>query len=1492
MLDAHPAPDALARPPLPALATDTTASPARPSAGDALFAAAQALLPVLEAGRPLDAATLRDAMTGAFGASDAEGGWVWKDAYEAAEAACALFLQRYGRGMRRTCGAGTDGPRRMLDMLEAVAALEPSHTRRSEEQVRLQQFSTPLPLAYAALQAAAIRPGDVVLEPSAGTGMLAVMAECALGEQAAGALHLNEYAQTRARLLTRLFPRAVVTAFNAEAIADRLRDVRPTVVLMNPPFSATPGVDRSRHDADLRHVRSAASMLPTGGRLVTITSAHCVLGDVVGRLDPPARCVFTMAIDGRAYARRGTGFDTRLTVLERGDGPGFELDGTAANAAELLDAVIAQVPKRQPIAPIPVPAGPARDLFGKPVAPKPATRPRHASTPESRQSHDWGPVSELVVETGPVEPIAADAPANDAGPYAPWRPGVVCVPGAARHPTPLVQSAAMAAVPHPVPAYRPTLPERIVTDGLLSDAQLESVVLAGEAHARHLAAEYRIGSQWETVHRCKLDDDGNEEEIDTSLVTQEGETLSAPVCFRRGWMLGDGTGCGKGRQVAAIILDNRLRGRKKALWLSQSDKLLEDARRDWTALGGIESDVIPLGNFRQGTEIPLDAGILFATYATLRSPSRQGEPSRLDQIVEWLAGSLDEEDRHGFDGVVVFDEAHAMANAAGSKSERGETKPSQQGRAGLRLQNALPDARIAYVSATGATTVPGLAYAGRLGLWASGETPFEKRVEFVSAMEAGGVAAMEVVARDLKALGLYQARALAYNGIEVDILEHPLTPEQRRIYDAYAGAFKVIHANIEEALKATGIVQGEDTLNRNAKAAALSAFEGTKQRFFAHLLTGMKCLSTIRAIEADLEAGRSAVIQLVSTGEALMERRLAEVPASEWDDLNIDLTPRDAILSYLRHAFPVHLQEPFTDEGGTLLSRPARDSDGNPVICKEAEDRRDALIEKLAALPPVPTALDQIVQHFGHEAVAEVTGRSRRVLRLTDAKGERLALRSRPASANLAETAAFMDGEKRILVFSMAGGTGRSYHADLSCGNTERRIHYLLEPGWRADQAIQGLGRTHRTHQASAPLFRPVTTDVKGERRFIATIARRLDSLGAITRGQRDSQTAMGDAALFRESDNLESDYAKAALRQFYGALWRGSIEGWNVERFQKSTGLKIIHEGGLKDDLPPMPKFLNRLLALPIAEQNQLFAELEQRSASNIEQAIEAGSYEVGVETVTADSLRIAGRETLYEHPGTGAVTELVEIVRRDRLVPLAAESALEIGERDPGPDGKPRLAVNARSKRAAVILPAASRMLDDGGVRERVRLIRPAKAETVARAELDASNWRRADEAAWRRVWDAEIADLPSHRDSRFWLATGLLLPVWDRLPAENMRVRRLTSDDGIALIGRVLDAEQVRAVRQSFGLDGGPAMTGAEAFEAVMGRGNALALANGWRLARRRLMGADRIEIEGPADTDIDALKRMGCTVEIVSFRARIFVPKPEALERLLDRWPLAT
>jgi hypothetical protein len=297
----------------------------------------------------------------------------------------------------------------------------------------------------------------------------------------------------------------------------------------------------------------------------------------------------------------------------------------------------------------------------------------------------------------------------------------------------------------------------------------------------------------------------------------------------------------------------------------------------------------------------------------------------------------------------------------------------------------------------------------------------------------------------------------------------------------------------------------------------------------------MKTPTLIRSIERDLNDGHAAVVQIVSTGEALMERRLAEVPTEEWNDIRVDITPREYVLDYLAHSFPVQLYEPFTDGEGNLSSRPVY-RDGQPVESREAVARRDELIERLASLPPVPGALDQIVQRFGTDMVSEVTGRSRRIVR----KGERFAVENRAPSANLAETAAFMDDLKRILVFSDAGGTGRSYHAELSAKNQRLRVHYLLEPGWKADAAIQGLGRTNRTNQAQPPLFRPIATNVKAEKRFLSTIARRLDTLGAITRGQRQT----GGQGLFRPEDNLESSYARDALRQLYLLIVRGKVEG------------------------------------------------------------------------------------------------------------------------------------------------------------------------------------------------------------------------------------------------------------------------------------------------------------------------------------------------------------
>ncbi|MER8545679.1 strawberry notch family protein [Mesorhizobium sp. M1169] len=1433
----------------PAVPLPLVSSPAVEPAA-AIHSAAQFLLPHLERGKRVDVSSLRSAMEAAFAASDASGAWDWKSAYDACEVATVLFLRKYGKSLFRKAGS----PAAALPMLGKIAGLFPTHTRRSEETEALQQFSTPIPLGLAAVTAAAITPADRVLEPSAGTGLLAILAEIS-----GSTLLLNELAEARAGLLSLLFPAIPVTRFNAAQIDDYLDPgIAPSVVLMNPPFSALANVSGRMPDAAYRHVASALARLAEGGRLVAITGANFspelrIWRESFVRLQERGRVVFTAAIDGAVYARHGTTVETRLTVIDKlpADNPGIfpASAGTAPDVATLIARIGEHVPARLPVsasafAPAVKALGPTARTVRGDLARSTASSPvRSLAEPEGAElayeTVDWRPAESRHITDGIYEEYGLQA---------------IRIPGAHPHPTKLVQSASMASVAPPKPSYRPILPAKVVSDGLLSDAQLETVIYAGEAHSEFLAGSWTVDDTFDLVSAARDD-------------------AAHVVRFRRGFMLGDGTGAGKGRQSAGIILDSWMQGRRKAVWISKSDKLIEDAQRDWSALSMERLLVTPLSRFPQGKAIRLDQGVLFTTYATLRSDERGEKVSRVRQIVEWLGTD--------FDGVIIFDESHAMQNAAGGKGERGDVAASQQGRAGLRLQNALPNARVVYVSATGATTVHNLAYAQRLGLWGGEDLPFATRAEFVETIEAGGVAAMEVLARDLRALGLYTARSLSYDGVEYELVEHQLTPEQTRIYDAYAGAFSVIHNNLDAAMRAANVTGETGTLNRQAKSAARSAFESTKQRFFGHLLTGMKTPTLIRSIERDLRQGHAAVIQIVSTGEALMERRLAEIPTEEWNDVRVDITPREYVLSYLQHSFPVQLYEPFTDSEGNLSSRPVY-RDGQPVESREAVARRDRLIEQLASLAPVPGALDQIVQRFGTDLVAEVTGRSRRIVRKTSTRGiDRLVVENRAGSANLAEAQAFMDDCKRILVFSDAGGTGRSYHADLTAKNRRLRVHYLLEPGWRADAAIQGLGRTNRTNQAQPPLFRPVATDVKAEKRFLSTIARRLDTLGAITRGQRQT----GGQGLFRPEDNLESHYARDALRQLYLLLVRGKVDGCSLQMFEEATGLTLTDSTGIKDELPPITTFLNRLLALTIALQTALFTAFEQLLNAKIEGAIASGAYDIGLETLRAESVVVTERRVIHVHAATGAETRLLTIAQRKRNRPVSLADALAQLH-----DPRAKLLVNNRSGRAAVQVPAPALMLDNGEIEWRVRLIRPMEHHQASLKMMAESHWVEAEQAAFADAWGVESADVPEFTDSTIHVVAGMLLPIWKRLPREFSRVYRLQTDDGERIIGRQVPPAWIAGAQAT----SSSSITASDAFVALLGGRTILDLADGLQLRRSRVMGVSRIELTGFNDTMRDRLSAYGLFREIISWKLRMFVPAdasgPAILGKLLKGYPV--
>lgn len=670
-----------------------------------------------------------------------------------------------------------------------------------------------------------------------------------------------------------------------------------------------------------------------------------------------------------------------------------------------------------------------------------------------------------------------------------------------------------------------------------------------------------------------------------------------------------------------------------------------------------------------------------------------------------------------------------------------------------------------------------------------------------------------------------------------------------------------------------------DTLNAQAKGAALSRFESAKQRFYSGVLLSMKIPSVIHAIETELSAGHAAVVQLVTTGEAILDRRLAALSAQERAQLFVDVSPLDGLVDYLKNAFPTRQLRAFKASDGTMRSEMMVGEDGQPVHCQEALAARETLIEQLCGMPPIPAALDALIAHFGSEQVAEVTGRTRRIV--LDPRGNQK-LEPRGIGARKADSDDFMAGRKPILAFSDAGGTGRSYHADLNCGSAaKRRIHFLLEPGWKAATAIQGLGRTHRTNQASPPVFRPVTTDCKGERRFISTIARRLDSLGALTRGQRQT----GGQNLFNPADNLESDYAKEALTQWYHLLHAGKLASTSLLDFQMMTGLKLTEQdgGSLLEKLPPIQRWLNRILALRIATQNAIFEEYIGLIQARVDAAREAGTLDLGVETIRAERIVPLSDQVLRTDPLTVAETRLLRLELHMRPRVTSWNRLMQIWE---GTDDIAFLR-NSRSGRVALRVPSWSVTDDEGRPVPMCQLVRPTGNDRMSLGALWTSHWQPIDRDDFRELWDTEVAIASAALEvETISLATGLLLPVWHKLPADDVRVWRIGDGNGEALLGRIVMPAAVEKLESEFGLTASVRLTPVELIAAARSdEGVPVPGLDGARLVSVFVNNSRRLELRSAQPQDREWLKARGCFTEVIAYVTRIFVPVDRA-EQVLN------
>ncbi|XP_010429815.1 PREDICTED: protein strawberry notch-like [Camelina sativa] len=912
------------------------------------------------------------------------------------------------------------------------------------------------------------------------------------------------------------------------------------------------------------------------------------------------------------------------------------------------------------------------------------------------------------------------------------------------HPDPIVETSSLSAVQPPEPTYDLKIKEELERSKALSCLQIETLVYACQRHLQHLA-------------------DGT----------------------RAGFFVGDGAGVGKGRTIAGLIWENWKHGRKKALWISIGSDLKYDARRDLDDVGATSVGVNPLNKLPysklDSKNVGVKEGVVFLTYNSLIASSEKGR-SRLQQLVQWCGPE--------FDGLLIFDECHKAKNLV---PEAG-SQPTRIGQAVVDIQDKIPQARVLYCSATGASEPRNMGYMVRLGLWGAG-TSFSDFNKFLGALDKGGTGALELVAMDMKARGMYVCRTLSYKGAEFEIVEARLEEGMEAMYNKSAEFWAELRI---ELLSASAFLPNE----KPNSSQLWRLYWSSHQRFFRHLCMSAKVPVTVRLAKKALSTNKCVVIGLQSTGEARTEEAVTKY-GLELDDFVSG--PRELLLKFVEENYPLpeepeplseddsvkELQrkrhsaspgvsirgrvrkmakwKPDSDDESDLESEAesaddSNDSDDEFQICQicSGEDERKKLLhcsecDKLfhpdCVVPPVTdlpseawicysckekteeyiqarrlyiaelqkryeaalerklkiieiiralnlpnNPLDDIVDQLGGpDKVAEITGRRGMLVRASNGKGVTYQARNTKditmEMVNMNEKQLFMDGKKFVAIISEAGSAGVSLQADRRAINQKRRVHLTLELPWSADRAIQQFGRTHRSNQTSAPEYRLLFTNLGGERRFASIVAKRLETLGALTQGDRRA----GPSGPSLSAYNYDSNFGKKSLMVMYrGIMEQEKLpvvppgcsvdEPETIKEFLTKARAALVAVGIVRDsvlangkdvgkfsgriidsDMHDVGRFLNRLLGLPPDIQNRLFELFTSILDVLVHNARIEGSFDSGIVDMKANSVELLSTpKTVHVDQMSGASTMLFTFTLDRGVTWESASSMLEGKRRD----------------------------------------------------------------------------------------------------------------------------------------------------------------------------------------------------------------------------------
>ena len=1052
--------------------------------------------------------------------------------------------------------------RESYDLICKLYEMQPTISARSSNRIKMQQYSTPLPMAWIAGRFAMADKADgSVLEPTAGNGMLVFTIPV-------GQVHVNELDKTR---LDNLREQGFAQVTQQDATEPFDGDVRYDVVIANPPFGKREAVEydgKKIPGLDPQITLNALSSMKDDGRAAIIIGGNMEYANngAIKSMKP----FFTYLYDhynvkgvidmgGGLYAKQGTTFPTRMILIdgrrtneERAQTAVYPpVENKAIRKAESFDDLYEIINEVLNFNEKTNGTEVLRSQGGRHLSVADNASGETDGAGHNRQSEaddESGSQTERRGRTGlegnsesGQRPVLGKRGQNDTVGETGRGTDTIGKPSTDGRG---LEQRTVGNEPQPVdgvdvqriglglkgkPKKRDLTEEKLPYRPHNTAFRLESV-----APAAMVEAMDKVLSQIEAQHGSIDEFVKTELGYDTiaetyqALAAEQMDSVAMAIYQMKqeqALIIGDQTGVGKGRQMAALIRWAVQRG-EKPVFITQKADLFSDIYRDLVDVGS--GDLVPF-------IFNSDGAMVDSKGNTVHKPLSSAEMAKV-----FASGALPEEydfavltySQVNTGDVVSQQEMEEAAKKSGARTKK--SKNVKNGKAtpkatflraiakdnylfldeshtaagssntGAYLQSILRGAKAAtFASATFAKrpdTMP--LYAIRTAMSQAKVDPDK----MISIIEKGGVTLQEIMSRELTNAGQMVRRERDMSDVVTDwktITDPETVRRARENYDRTIAAFNAIIKFQEDYVKpmiealdmelavmaeSAGVKRGTDKMGVENVPFASKTYNYTKQ-----LMLALKVNAIADEVEGEINAGRHPVIALEST----MESSIKDYAAGEIID-------EPTFSASLLKGLDTVMQYTVKDEDGNERHERYSPQALGPAGEKAYYELQDFIRESTSDIFISP--LDAIIERLNKKGykVGELTGRNMYVERNDDG---RVVVKRRTDKDKKKMQREFNSGVLDVLILNKSASTGISLHASEKFSDQRQRSMIIAQPLSDINDYMQMIGRIDRTGQVHRGYYINLGLPVPAENRFLMMLSTKLKSLNANTTTSQDSES-------------------------------------------------------------------------------------------------------------------------------------------------------------------------------------------------------------------------------------------------------------------------------------------------------------------------------------------------------------------------------------------------